>query len=518
MTTESWKTVPFNLTLIGMMLMLSAGSGRAAVQSSAGYAMTAHVLCVAGGAASSASHALKSAAGQSSAIGQSSSASYRLSAGFFTTMLHGKTNQAITFNSVPSVVAGSTDILSATATSGLAVTFSSMTPAVCSIGGATVTGIATGTCSIAADQAGDGNYNEASQVTRSFTVTKGAASLSLGSLGAIYDGAAKSVSASTTPAGLSVGITYNGSATPPTRSGSYTVSAVVNDANYTGSASSTLVIAKATQTISFGALAVQMLGNADFDPMATVSSGFAPGYSSSNLEVATVVNGKLHLIGEGVSVITATQSGNSDYGAAPSVSQSLRVEYSPAIPSLTVSTLSDGAVTGETMLNVSGSVSDINGIRSLTINGAAVLLNPDGSFNFPVQLLPGANTITVVVTSKGGNTCTDTRTITLESNNLRLTVTYPPDNFITSRQTITVTGTISELLGDDNDTDNITARSSAKVISIAPTLVISYTVNGSDPQFASLFDMTYSFTVNLGSRLNTIRIFATGDDGKTVQV
>jgi uncharacterized protein (TIGR03437 family) len=63
--------------------------------------------------------------------------------------------------------------LSATASSGLPVSFSSVTPAVCTVAGITVTIVAVGTCSITANQAGNANYIAAPSVTQSFTVGAG---------------------------------------------------------------------------------------------------------------------------------------------------------------------------------------------------------------------------------------------------------------------------------------------------------------------------------------------------------
>ncbi|HET6875522.1 MAG TPA: hypothetical protein VFH70_12120, partial [Acidimicrobiales bacterium] len=63
---------------------------------------------------------------------------------------------------------------SATATSGLAVTFSTATPSVCKSGGkkgATITLLRVGTCTITADQAGNATYAPAPSVSRSFTVS-----------------------------------------------------------------------------------------------------------------------------------------------------------------------------------------------------------------------------------------------------------------------------------------------------------------------------------------------------------
>lgn len=59
----------------------------------------------------------------------------------------------------------------ARASSDLPVTYSSMTPNVCSVTGTTWTMLAVGTCTIAADQAGDANTNAAARVTQSVTIT-----------------------------------------------------------------------------------------------------------------------------------------------------------------------------------------------------------------------------------------------------------------------------------------------------------------------------------------------------------
>jgi hypothetical protein len=76
----------------------------------------------------------------------------------------------------------------------------------------------------------------------SATPQKLPALVTLADLTAAYDGSAKTVTATTTPAGLPVDLTYNGSPTAPSIPGTYAVSAVVNDPNYQGNASGSLVI------------------------------------------------------------------------------------------------------------------------------------------------------------------------------------------------------------------------------------------------------------------------------------
>ena len=80
--------------------------------------------------------------------------------------------QTINFGTAPTVVVGGIGTVSANGSaSGNPVTFSSTTTGVCTISGSTVTGLAVGTCTIAANQAGNANYNAAVQATESFNVT-----------------------------------------------------------------------------------------------------------------------------------------------------------------------------------------------------------------------------------------------------------------------------------------------------------------------------------------------------------
>ncbi len=58
----------------------------------------------------------------------------------------------------------------ASATSGLAVTLVSLTPAICSVSAQTVTPLATGSCAVRADQAGNAAYAEATSVILSFAI------------------------------------------------------------------------------------------------------------------------------------------------------------------------------------------------------------------------------------------------------------------------------------------------------------------------------------------------------------
>lgn len=84
-----------------------------------------------------------------------------------------KSDQTITFGSLTDQNLGVADFgVSATATSGLTVSFSATTTSVCTVtsDGTVVHLGATGTCTIKASQGGDTNFNPAPDVSQSFTV------------------------------------------------------------------------------------------------------------------------------------------------------------------------------------------------------------------------------------------------------------------------------------------------------------------------------------------------------------
>ena len=113
-------------------------------------------------------------------------------------------NQAISFANPGSKTLGTTPTLTATATSGLTVTFTSATTGVCAItSGGALTFVTGGTCTINANQAGNGNYNAAPQVSQSFSVNKASQSINFTNPGAKTFGTTPTLSA-TAASGLVV--------------------------------------------------------------------------------------------------------------------------------------------------------------------------------------------------------------------------------------------------------------------------------------------------------------------------
>ncbi len=98
-----------------------------------------------------------------------------------------QTISAISFSPTTFAVGGNTTV-SATTTSGLPVTFSSLTSGVCTISGSSVTPLSAGTCTIAANQAGNANYTAAAQVTQDITVAKATPAITWGTPAAVTVG------------------------------------------------------------------------------------------------------------------------------------------------------------------------------------------------------------------------------------------------------------------------------------------------------------------------------------------
>jgi MBG domain len=246
-------------------------------------------------------------------------------------------DQTITFGALLDKSFGDADFsLFASASSGLDIGYISDNIAVATVSGNIVHIVGVGTTTITASQGGDANYNAASDVPQTLNVYTANATITLENLSAIYDGLSHAVTATTDPVGLTVDFLYDGLATVPIDAGSYSVEATINDASYHGSASGTLVIDKADQAITFDVLTDVTYGDADFTISAVAGSGLQVDFTSSNTAVATVTGNTVHIVGGGLTMITASQTGDDNYNAAPDVPQTLTVDKADQTITFTV--------------------------------------------------------------------------------------------------------------------------------------------------------------------------------------
>ncbi len=105
---------------------------------------------------------------------QAGNANYNAATSIDQALAVSKLNQTITFGALPSKHAGDLPFaLTATASSGLAVSYASSNTAVATVSGSTVTVVGSGTTTITASQAGNATYNAATSIDQGLSVLKG---------------------------------------------------------------------------------------------------------------------------------------------------------------------------------------------------------------------------------------------------------------------------------------------------------------------------------------------------------
>jgi len=318
---------------------------------------------------------------------------------------------------------------SGVATSGLKVSYISSNPAVATIVHSDdalgdlihITGI--GTTTITASQAGDPYWLPAPNVSRVLRVVKANQYVSFEDFsGKIAYGMPDFSPRTTVSSGLPVTFTSSNPAVATITGdgkihivGAGTTEITVSqpgNAIYNAAPpfTRTLTIEKADQTITFAAIAPKTLIDTDFDPAATASSGLAVTYSSNNTGVATIVAGKVHIVGIGTAKITATQLGNANYNPAATLQQDIVVSKAAqtitfaAIPNLNTNVTHTLVATSSSGLPVTFTVSD----TKARVSGGTLT-----TFT--------AGTVTVTATQAGNDTYAAATAVTRT-----FTITQPP--------------------------------------------------------------------------------------------
>jgi len=224
--------------------------------------------------------------------------------------------------------------VTATASSGLTVSFASITASVCAVNGPTVTAIAAGACTIRASQAGNSAYLPAASVDRTVTIIPGAQSINFQRITVVALNTPPSELLATASSGLLVNFT---SLTPATcrlndqwlsllTVGTCTVRATqAGNANYAAqSVEQSIAVAVARQTLIFVQPYMQSLTHPQFRPVASASSGLSIAFSSLTPAVCTVSGDVATMVAVGTCTLRATQAGSVTF-AAVTVDRSFQV-------------------------------------------------------------------------------------------------------------------------------------------------------------------------------------------------
>ncbi len=272
-------------------------------------------------------------------------------------------------------------------------------------------------------------------ISATFTA-KTTATVTLASLNQTYDGTPKQATATTSPAGLNVTFTYNGSSTPPTSAGSYWVVGTINDPIYQGSASGTMTVNKATPTITWPTASSITYGQTLASSTLTGGSASTPG------SFAWTAPGTAPGAGTNPQSVTFTPTDTTDYST---VIGTASVTVNKATPTITASPTASSITYGQAL-------------SSSTLSGGSA--STAGSFAWTAPgTVPGAvGTYSESVTF----TPTDTTNYSTASGTVSVTV----------NQTLTTTSLTASLNpANPGDTVTFTAK-------VTPTIATPTTATG----------------------------------------
>ncbi len=411
----------------------------------------------------------------------SGDSSYQASASTAQTLTIAKSAQTITFGALGNQTYGAAPFaLTATASSGLVVTYSVTGPATVTGSTLTITGV--GQVVVTAAQAGNATYAAATSVSQSFTVAKAVLTATGNNVSRTFGAANPALTFTTagfvngdTAAVVGGTATLATTATTTSPVGTYpitfaTEALTATNYSFTYVPGTLTVQGGAAQTITFPAIPNHMLGDAPFTLSATASSGLAVSYAVTS-GPATVAGNVVTLTGAGTVTIQASQAGNTTYAAATPVSQTFTVSPA-AVP--TLSGLSPvGAVAGSSATTVTLTGTNFTTTDQVKVNTTVL-----------TTTFVSATTLTAVI----------------------------PANLLTTAGTlpVTVTDTAS---GDSTTIANF-------LVEVAPVVVFtgpSTAASGDQPAVTFQLKQPYAVPVNCLLTLTFAPLTATGIDDPAVQ-
>ena len=386
-----------------------------------------------------------------------------------------KGDQTITFPNPGVQTFGTSPDLGATASasSTLAVSFTSTTTGVCTTTGPGVlTFVSAGSCTIDADQAGNSAWNAAPTVTETFTVnaiapdaptigtaTAGNTEATVTFTAPVSTGGAAILAGGYTVTSSPGGLTGTGSSSPVTVTGltngvayTFTVTATNSAGAGVASAASNSVTPAAPQTITFNNPGAQTFGTTPtLSASSSAGGGYVVTFTSSTTGVCTVSGTTLTFVTAGTCTINADQAGDSSFLAASQVSRSFTVNpIAPDAPTIGTATAGDtqasvaftapvnfggAAITSYTVTASPGGLTGTGASSPIVVadltNGVAYSFTVTatnsagtGSASATSNMITPAAAQTITFANPGGQTFGTTPTLTATTDATGLTPTF----------------------------------------------------------------------------------------------
>jgi len=392
--------------------------------------------------------------------------------------------------------------LSGTASSSLAVSFTSTTSGVCTVSGTTATIVSVGTCTIQATQAGNSNYAAATPVPVNFTITKATQTITFAPTVTSYPYSPTGTFSlsSTTSASLAVAFasttdsvcTVSGTTTTILSAGACTIQATqAGNGNYAAASpvSVNFTITPASQTITFAPTVTSYpySSTGTFSLSSTASSNLAVAFVSTTSGVCTVSGATATILSAGTCTIQATQAGNSSYAAATPVSVNFTIT---AVPQAITISASPASPTYPATSAITATGGGSGNPVTLAITSGATIATLSGTTLTPTGTAFGA---VVVTANQAGNT--------------NYAAAAPATVTVTFAAAATVaTPTISPASGTVyvGSTDSIT------IADATANAVIWYTTDGSNPLTSTTHTKyTAAFTLAASTTPYTVMAAAT---------
>ena len=300
--------------------------------------------------------------------------------------------------------------LSASSNSGLPVTLTSVTPAVCTLSGNTASFLTAGTCDIHANQAGNATYATAPLLAVGIDVHPIIQTINFTTVATPVYPLTKVTLSATATSWLNVSFasitttvcTVSVKTLSLLTSGNCILHALQNgNPDYAAAPIVTqqVYVTPLSQTITWPTITGTRYAASQMTLTATASSGLTVAFVSTTPAVCTVAGATASLLASGTCILRATQAGNAIYAAAPVVQQSVVVHLAPqtitftAVGGQTVGanvTLSATASSGLTVsfASVTGTVCTVSGTTATMLTAGTCTIHATQAGNTTYSAAP----------------------------------------------------------------------------------------------------------------------------------